>query len=120
MLVVHLIVLDIYILPVNKKNQIIISTSLLKDGSYTVSTNSGCKYIYSFKDQASEEKYDNLTHPVSSPSIPFKPTLLFGILGSNKVSGQKNTVKNIMKPVKFNLEFDIGVIFRGLRKADVV
>lgn len=75
-------------------------------------------------------KPEELTNIYESPSVPFKPTLLVGILGHNDVTwnsvnnGQAAddsvVAYNMIKPVKFNLEFDIGVTFRGLRKAQVM
>lgn len=68
-----------------------------------------------------------------SAVVPFKPTFLLGILGHNEVDADNfeytnqagdrvNDIKTfqMIKPVKFNLEFDIGVTFRGLRKVQVV
>lgn len=63
---------------------------------------------------------NDLTALQCNPSIPFKPTFLIGILGSNDLQKSGDNVNNKMWPVKFNLEFDIGVTFRGLRKTQVV
>ncbi|OUM61265.1 hypothetical protein PIROE2DRAFT_12758 [Piromyces sp. E2] len=58
---------------------------------------------------------------MSDPSVPFKPTLLIGVLGFNDLRRDlNNNVYNMIRPVKFSLEFDIGVTFRGLRKSQVV
>lgn len=85
-------------------------------------------------------KPEYLTNYYESPTVPFKPTFLIGVLGANDVDysefdkhitieeqGQPRDVivrksygKQMIKPVKFNLEFDIGVTFRGLRKTQVV
>lgn len=77
-------------------------------------------------------KAENLTNYLESPVVPFKPTLLIGVLGSNDVNSvgydygeagnryRSMINTNMVKPVKFNLEFDIGVTFRGLRKTQVV
>lgn len=77
-----------------------------------------------------ENNRDMLTNPYESSVVPFKPTFLIGILGSNDVKTEvystdaniTQTIRatNMLKPVKFNLEFDIGVTFRGLRKTQVV
>lgn len=78
-----------------------------------------------------------LTNLLESPVVPFKPTLLLTILGhndsktqdysyklpddDNNISPRRSTrYERMIKPVKFNLEFDIGVTFRGLRKTQVV
>ena len=71
---------------------------------------------------------DRLCSLSESPNIPFKPTLLIGVLGDSEVQAevaQHNNVRyikylNKIRPIKFNCEFDIGVTFRGLRKTQVV
>lgn len=73
---------------------------------------------------------DQLCSLNESPNIPFKPTLLIGVLGDSEVTAissidQTNNIRfanfqNKIRPIKFNLEFDIGVTFRGLRKTQVV
>lgn len=92
---------------------------------------------------------ERLTNLFEDPSIPFKPTLLIGVLGSTELSADKQTVEvpnpdfnpnaevnennprtiqqedcpvyyNKIRPIHFNCEFDIGVTFRGLRKTQVV
>lgn len=68
--------------------------------------------------------YDSqyITNIAANPNCPFKPTFLVGILAvetPNYAPNEANTVHKI-HPVVFNLEFDIGVTFRGLRKAQVV
>lgn len=73
-----------------------------------------------------EGESTDLTSLLSTPSIPFKPTFLIGVLGSNDLQMHPSAtadewyVSNQISPVTFNLEFDIGVTFRGLRKAQVV
>lgn len=54
--------------------------------------------------------------------IPFKPTFLLGVLGgiSNQNQSDLNREDCDVPPVIFNAEFDIGVTFRGLRKAAIV
>lgn len=55
--------------------------------------------------------------------IPFKPTLLVGLLNDQYIYGfDNNDHQNIAIHPKasFNLEADIGVSFRGLRKAPIV
>lgn len=64
-------------------------------------------------------------------SIPFKPTLIIGIQGG-VLNGNANpqdtstfpllgdTRTTDVPPVIFNAEFDVGVTFRGLRKAPIV
>lgn len=74
----------------------------------------------------SDIKSSELCNLLSDPSIPFKPTFLIGVLGFNKKHQQKNgngngiVFNNYIKRITFNLEFDIGVTFRGLRKSQVV
>ena len=65
---------------------------------------------------------DFITNLVSSPSCPFKPTLLLGILSVDTLTYDQNPqlTAHQINPVLFNLEFDIGVTFRGLRKSQVV
>lgn len=76
--------------------------------------------------QPSKIKSGELCNLLSDPTIPFKPTLLIGILGFNDAGciwdpTTRNVVyHDFIKAVKFNLEFDIGVTFRGLRKSQVV
>lgn len=69
------------------------------------------------------------TNLLSSPSIKFKPVLLINVLGSsnegpividrNILNNEEDAVVNIginkIKPVTFNIEFEICVTFRGLR-----
>ena len=80
-----------------------------------------------------------LTSLLASPNVPFKPTLMIGVLGGNNIKTNIGQIINnnnhpnynafdpvvftgtgLIRPIKFNLEFDIGVTFRGLRKAQVV
>jgi hypothetical protein len=71
-----------------------------------------------------------ITNLHADPNCPFKPTFLVGILSVDTVipadtfNAQHNTeaqdAKGQIYPVTFNLEFDIGVTFRGLRKTQVV
>lgn len=70
---------------------------------------------------------DYITNLWSSPNCPFKPTFMVGLLAVDKpVPGAGgdavtfNGSTHQINPVTFNLEFDIGVTFRGLRKAQVV
>lgn len=73
-----------------------------------------------------EGESTDLTSLLCTPGIPFKPTFLIGVLGSNDLQMHPSNdaatwyVSNQIPPVTFNLEFDIGVTFRGLRKAQVV
>lgn len=72
-----------------------------------------------------------ITNLRENPNCPFKPTFLLGVLSVDKVDAQGGTeledgildernMSNNIKPVTFNLEFDIGVTFRGLRKSQIV
>lgn len=91
----------------------------------------GSHYIYKLVENGWSK--DTLTNLYESAVVPFKPTFLLGILGHNEVDADNfeytnqagdrvNDIKTfqMIKPVKFNLEFDIGVTFRGLRKVQVV
>jgi len=82
-------------------------------------------FLYYLKQPVNNKDYaSSLTSVFSDPTIPFKPTLLIGVLGSKDITDAINNntvdVYNCIKPVKFNLEFDIGVTFRGLRKSEVM
>jgi len=78
--------------------------------------------------QASKIKSSELCNLLSDPTVPFKPTFLIGVLGFNNADVLNMTAENInqvgsknfIKRITFNLEFDIGVTFRGLRKSQVV
>ena len=67
-----------------------------------------------------------ITNLHADPNCPFKPTFLIGILKVDDVQlangheGDPAYTKNQIYPVTFNLEFDIGVTFRGLRKTQIV
>ena len=70
---------------------------------------------------------DYITNLWSSPNCPFKPTFMVGLLavdkptpGAGAADVTFNGSTHQIHPVTFNLEFDIGVTFRGLRKAQVV
>lgn len=91
-------------------------------------------YLYGLDNDVEEGdiKPEKLCNLLESPVVPFKPTLLISILGHNETSssvyfppgGFPKSItaypEQLIKPVKFNLEFDIGVTFRGLRKTQVV
>jgi hypothetical protein len=70
----------------------------------------------------------NITNLLADPTCPFKPTFMIGVLkvdelGYANVTNNLNaidTTTNQIYPVTFNLEFDIGVTFRGLRKTQIV
>lgn len=71
----------------------------------------------------------NITNLHSDPNCPFKPTFLIGVLKVDDIipnTANANAAlvpedsKGQIYPVTFNLEFDIGVTFRGLRKTQVV
>lgn len=72
-----------------------------------------------------------ITNLRENPNCPFKPTFLLGVLSVDTVTSQPDAeledglidethMMNNIKPVTFNLEFDIGVTFRGLRKSQIV
>jgi len=88
----------------------------------------GDKYYIMRKADNYDSKF--ITNLHADPNCPFKPTFLVGLLKvddlviNNATSEQQvispdNTLGQIY-PVTFNLEFDIGVTFRGLRKTQVV
>lgn len=55
------------------------------------------------------------------PQFPFKPTLLVGLLNEAYTVDNGNNQNIRIEPLaEFNLEADIGVTFRGLRKAPIV
>lgn len=71
----------------------------------------------------------NITNLHSDPNCPFKPTFLIGVLKVDDLTLDTTSAdtalvpessKGQIYPVTFNLEFDIGVTFRGLRKTQVV
>lgn len=71
----------------------------------------------------------NITNLHSDPNCPFKPTFLIGVLKVDDITPLATSAdtardpessKGQIYPVTFNLEFDIGVTFRGLRKVQVV
>lgn len=111
------------------------STSSLRDQLEKLSGISHYLYVPTGENSTLSEA--ELTNPLESPVVPFKPTFLIGVLGHNDITekrmrylnpddmaggNQRMTynLKNLIKPVKFSLEFDIGVTFRGLRKTQVV
>lgn len=73
---------------------------------------------------------DNPCNPLESSAIPFKPTLMLGILGTDGLTaldahkvGNGNSTGNFegaIAKLSVNLEFDISVTFRGLRKTQIV
>jgi hypothetical protein len=86
---------------------------------------------YGFKPVANGYDSTKITNLHADPNCPFKPTFLIGVLkvdeieptaATNVAPGPTNPdlCKGQIYPVTFNLEFDIGVTFRGLRKTQVV
>jgi hypothetical protein len=60
---------------------------------------------------------------LEDPSVAFKPTFLVGCqTGVTNLSQiEQDGVNAVLTgPIVFNLEFDVGVVFRGLRKAKIV
>lgn len=119
-------------------NRYIYPSSVQEKGTY-YSTNSLNKqfkrntllsshYIYEVNGNDTILSNDNLTNYYESTSIPFKPTFLIGVLGNKEVRAgrynegtpevpnYKGTASGMIKPIKFSLEFDVVVTFRGLRK----
>ena len=66
----------------------------------------------------------NMINPcylVESPTIQWKPTLLIGLLNDEiYTTGSNNQDIQIQPRATFNLEADIGVTFRGLRKSEII
>ena len=64
----------------------------------------------------------NPCYILESPNIPFKPTLLVGLLNKTSITapGQDGANQNADPSITFYVEADIGVTFRGLRKAPLV
>jgi hypothetical protein len=66
-------------------------------------------------------KPSNPAFLMESALVPFKPTLLVGLLNEEMVydigEGQQD---RIIPAAKFSLEADIGLTFRGLRKAPII
>lgn len=78
---------------------------------------------YAIKPIADNWDPKNITNLQTDPTCPFKPTFLIGVLKVDDLLQTAATVDectNKIHPVTFNLEFDIGVTFRGLRKTQVV
>lgn len=71
---------------------------------------------------------NNPCNPVESQAVPFKPTFLIGLLGytgltasdAAKEGANAGDVQGCIDQLTLNLEFDIGVTFRGLRKTQIV
>lgn len=76
---------------------------------------------------ANDYKSTYITNLHADPNCPFKPTFLIGVLkvddlvkGAGDNALNPSETRGQIYPVTFNLEFDIGVTFRGLRKTQVV
>jgi len=85
------------------------------------------KFWYAMKPVADNDfKSTYITNLHTDPNCPFKPTFLIGVLKVDDLikdanhPEDPNQTKGQIYPVTFNLEFDIGVTFRGLRKTQVV
>ena len=92
------------------------------------------KVAYDFGDHANTASTSladptNPCDPLETPMIGFKPTLLVGILGQNDLDPASKTGyagenpfpnDNVIPNIYFNIEFDIAVTFRGLRKTQIV
>ena len=98
----------------------------------TLAPNTGDKWYYIRTVDNAKYSSSKITNLHADPNCPFKPTFLIGVLKvddlqpNGDVSDQQpdptdpdDTLGQIY-PVTFNLEFDIGVTFRGLRKTQVV
>lgn len=86
---------------------------------------------YGFKPVANGYESTKITNLHADPNCPFKPTFLIGVLKVDEIQPTPATQQEQgptdpdecfgqIYPVTFNLEFDIGVTFRGLRKTQVV
>ena len=89
--------------------------------------NAALKKWYAMKPVAAADySSTKITNLHADPNCPFKPTFLIGILrvedlvSDNDHLQDADYTKGQIYPVTFNLEFDIGVTFRGLRKTQVV
>jgi hypothetical protein len=112
-----------------EKGQYLSTKSLVPTVDKTVlaqPTNANPQTYYDYVD-GSEHNPDNPCDPSESTAIPFKPVLLIGILGvndlpSNQINGPNGnlTLGNNINPIYFNVEFDIAVTFRGLRRTQIV
>lgn len=93
------------------------STNDLAD-QYNIDANDA----YYVKTASGQYSAYNICNVAANPNCPFKPIFLLGILKVEDVAygATEDLTRNKINPVTFNLEFDIGVTFRGLRKAQVV
>jgi hypothetical protein len=69
---------------------------------------------------SSDVREQNPCFLVESSTIPFKPTFLVGLLNESYTISTSDGPLTVKPRVTFNLEADIGVTFRGLRKAPIV
>ena len=68
----------------------------------------------------SSTKMTNPCYLEESATIPFKPTFLVGLLNDSYTVNTDGNNVTITPRVEFNMEADIGVTFRGLRKAPII
>lgn len=66
-------------------------------------------------------RQENPCYVEESPTFPFKPTLLVGLLNEKyTIKDNNNNDIEIIPTAQFTVEADIGVTFRGLRKSSIV
>jgi hypothetical protein len=71
---------------------------------------------------------DNPCNPLESSSVPFKPTFIIGVLSDEGLTHVSQAAEGTdagsfngaIAKLSVNLEFDISVTFRGLRKTQIV
>lgn len=62
----------------------------------------------------------NPAYLLETPEVAFKPTLLVGILNDTLNIGEPPNQIQLVPRMSFNVEADVAVSFRGLRKASIV
>lgn len=62
----------------------------------------------------------NPAYLLETPEVAFKPTLLVGILNDTIEIGEEPNQMQLVPRMSFNVEADVAVSFRGLRKASIV
>lgn len=62
----------------------------------------------------------NPAYLLETPEVAFKPTLLVGVLNDTINIGEGADALQLVPRMSFNVEADIAVSFRGLRKASIV
>lgn len=76
--------------------------------------------VYPIRTANSEAVADNPTYLVETSEVPFKPTLLVGLLNEITEISQGTDTVTLTPEMKFNVEVDVVCTFRGLRKGTVM